>query len=78
MDGGGWQEFYNAQKELEHLKSHNRALIANRDKVDAEFAQLIGLLTECRGVLHKLRCYDRGFYERTCFGIIEAIDTHLP
>lgn len=64
-------------EECERLKGHNAALIHHRDKVDAEFVQIIGLLTECRRVLLKLNCYDDVFYRNTCPGLIYAIDTHL-
>lgn len=46
-------------------------------KLTTEFEQIIGILTECRRVLHEVNAYDPDFYYRTCDGLIAAIDTHL-
>lgn len=62
---------------------NDRLLLLNKiksqeiQKLTAEFAQITGLLKASRDALHELRCYDAEFYERTCPGLIPAIDTHL-
>lgn len=68
--------FY-TESDIESLKKHNQALIYNRDKICAEMAQQTELLKECRKALRELQCYDLDFYNRTCYGLIAAIDTHL-
>jgi hypothetical protein len=63
--------------ERDKLSDQAQRLIAERDKLTAEFSQVIGLLSECIRVLRELNCYDPDFYCRTCNGLISAIGTHL-
>lgn len=65
------------RNEYERLSFLCAAKTREMGKLNAEFSQIIGLLTACRDALHELRCYDADFYDRTCGGLIPAIDTHL-
>lgn len=65
------------RKENERLSFLCAAKTREMGKLTSEFSQIIGLLTACRDALHELRCYDADFYDRTCGGLIPAIESHL-
>lgn len=62
------------EKELERKLADSRRHYV---KLSDEFEQIIGCLKEARDALRQFQCYDIDFYNRTCPGLIEAIDTHF-
>ena len=51
-------------------------LTAEKEELSSKLRIALSVLDECREALKELKCYDQDFYNRTCPGLIEAIQSN--